>query len=331
MLASAAEGSFSWVRAAGADACPTREKLVAEIDKALGKPLAEALEGRAVEGVITHGTKGWDVTLYWRAPDGAPAGTREIHDESPGCAEVARGVVTSITVALVAGAVDAPARGTAAEVAPPPPPTSATAAPKPLENKPPVAPSAAPVASAEPAPEAAPLASRTHTGKVSLGGVVTVGWVPGVGYGMQLVAEPIVSGRFRVVTVATALAETAQRFPGVTAGISAIEFGSDLCATLLGGPRRILSAGVCGGARAGVLQTSVYTGLTNSGGARGSFAVELGGELQSNPFGPLILGLSMNARLNVAPYVLKGATGEAVFTQDLFGFVGAFRAGLQFF
>jgi hypothetical protein len=164
-----------------------------------------------------------------------------------------------------------------------------------------------------------------------LGGVVTLGWLPGIGYGMQLVAEPIVSGRFRVLAFATALAETAQRFTGVTAGISAIEFGSDLCTTLLSAPRRLISAAVCGGARAGVVQTSVYTGLSNSGGASGSFAVELGAELRSNPLGPLMVALAVDGRLNVTRYQLDGADGKALFTQDLFGVVSILRLGLQFF
>lgn len=334
-VASAApRGSFSWVRAEGADACPSREDLAVEIDRALGRPLADALEGRAVEGVITHGNKGWDVTLYWRAEDGSPAGTRTIHDDGPSCGAVARSVVTSITVALTADAVDARSRGASEGVAPEAPKPAATTeqTQKPLETKP-IATSAptttpAPVA---PPPESSGFLSRTHAGGVVLGGVVTVGWVPNIGYGMQLVAEPIVSGRFRITALATALAENAQRFTGVMAGISAIEFGSDLCATLLGQRRSLLSASVCGGARAGVMQTAVYTGLTNSGGSRGSFALEAGAELSSNPFGPLILGLSLNGRLHVTRYVLNGADNNPLFTQELFGLVAALRAGIQFF
>ncbi|MFO0587937.1 MAG: hypothetical protein U0441_10380 [Polyangiaceae bacterium] len=328
----APRGSFSWVRAAGADACPSREELAAEIDRALGKPLLEALEGRAVEGVIAHGNKGWDVTLYWRAEDGSSAGTRTIHDDGPSCGVVARSVVTSITVALTADAVDARSRGAGEGVAPEAPKPAPAAVTKPLENKPIAtsapATTAAPVA---PPPESGAIVSRTHAGGVVLGGVVTVGWVPGIGYGMQLVAEPIVSGRFRITALATALAENAQRFTGVMAGISAIEFGSDLCATLLGQRRSLLSASVCGGARAGVMQTAVYTGLTNSGGSRGSFALEAGAELSSNPFGPLILGLSFAGRLHVTRYVLNGADNNPLFTQDLFGLVAALRVGLQFF
>lgn len=316
--AQARAGSFSWVRAAGADTCPVREQLAVELDRALGKPLAEALEGRAVEGVITRGKAGWDVTLFWRAADGTAAGTREIHDDSPGCEGIARNVVASITVALTAGAVDAPSRLPA-----PTPPE----APKP--------PSTAPTA--EPAPEPPPAApepilpaDRTHVGAVMLGAVITVGWVPGVGYGMQLVAEPIVSGRFRLTSVATALAETAQRLQGVSVGFSAVEFGSDLCAVLLAHPRHWIEAGVCGGARAGVIQTSVYNGLQNAGGAQGSFAVELGGELRSNPLGPVWLDLHYSGRLNATQYVLGSAGSEPVYKQDLVGFVAVLRMGVQF-
>lgn len=320
------------MRAAGADTCPARETIALELDRALGKPLATALDGRAVEGVITRGKNGWDVTLYWRAADGTAAGTREIHDETAGCDTVARSVVISITVALTASAVDAPSLGTTAPTVAPPPAQPPAPAPKPLETKPILAAPPAPVEPpSEPSSEDWPSSSRTHAGAVMLGGVVTLGWLPGLGYGMQLVAEPIVTGRFRVLALVTALAESAQRFPGVTAGLSAIEFGSDLCTTLLSAPRRLISAAVCGGARAGAVQTSVYTGLTNSGGARGSFAVELGAELRSNPLGPLMLAFSVNGRLNVTRYELDGADGKALFTQDLFGVVSVMRVGLQFF
>ncbi len=316
--AQARVGSFSWVRAAGADTCPVREQLAVELDRALGKPLASALEGRAVEGVITRGKAGWDVTLFWRAADGTAAGTREIHDDAPGCEGIARNVVASITVALTAGAVDAPSRLPAPTPPEPPkpPPTAPTAEPAP---KPPPA-----------APEPFLPADRTHVGAVMLGAVITVGWVPGVGYGIQLVAEPIVSGRFRLTSVATALAETAQRLQGVSVGFSAVEFGSDLCAVLLAHPRHWIEAGVCGGARAGVIQTSVYNGLQNAGGAQGSFAVELGGELRSNPLGPVWLDLHYSGRLNATQYVLGSAGSEPVYKQDLVGFVAVLRMGVQF-
>ncbi len=332
-LAETPAGSFSWVRATGADTCPAREKVAAELDRALGKPLVDALEGRAVEGVIVRGKGGWDVTLYWRAADGTAAGTREIHDDSAGCDAVARSVVTSITVALTAGAVDARSLGTAAPTVAPAPPPPPPVTSKQLENKPSTA---APTASVDagappPDPEAGAPESRTHAGGVMLGGVVTLGWLPGIGYGMQLVAEPIVSGRFRIQALAAALAETAQRFPGVTAGVSAIEFGGDLCTTLLSHPRRLIAAAVCGGGRAGAIQTSVYSGLTNSGGSRGSFAVELGAELRSNPLGPVTVALSVNSRLNVTRYQLDDAAGKPLFTQDLIGFVSSLRMGLQFF
>lgn len=317
--AQARPGSFSWVRAAGADTCPAREQLALELDRALGKPLASALDGRAVEGVITRGSAGWDVTLYWRAADGTGAGTREIHDDSPGCEGIARNVVASITVALTAGAVDAPSR--------PPAPTP----PEPPKPPPPTAPSAAPVEKPPPAaPEPILPADRTHVGAVMLGAVITVGWVPGVGYGIQLVAEPIVSGRFRLTSVATALAEATQRLQGVSVGFSAVEFGSDLCAVLLAHPRHWIEAGVCGGARAGVIQTSVYNGLQNAGGAQGSFALELGGELRSNPLGPVWLDLHYSGRLNATQYVLGRAGSEPVYKQDLVGFVAVLRMGVQF-
>lgn len=319
-------GTFSWVRAAGADVCPARERLVEALDRALGKPLLAALEGRAVEAVIRHGAAGWDVTIYWRAPDGTAAGTREIHDDAAGCDGAVTNTVTSITVALTADAVDAPSRrppaasaAPAPPAAPPAPPATATSTPAGPDGPPP-APAPAPAAPGDP-----------RTGDVLFGGVLAVGWLPGVGYGTQLVAEPLSSGRLRFALVATALAETAQQLPGVSAGFAATEFGVDLCAVLVAHPRRWVEAAACGGARAGVVQTFVYSGPKTAGGGHGSFAVEVGAELRSNPLGPLLIGLTLAGRLNATRYTLSASTpGPALYTQDVGGFVSTLRVGVHF-
>lgn len=313
-------GSFSWTRATGADTCPARERLLEELDRELARPLLTALEGRAVEAVITHAAAGWDVTLYWRAPDGTGAGTRQIHDDGATCEGAVRNTIVSIAVALAANAVDArpsspPSKVTGSTAPPPSPPTS-------------TAPALPPPAVPVPMP---PTASGPGPGDVLLGGVVAVGWLPGVAYGVQLVAEPVVSGRMRATLTATALAETAQKLQGVSAGFAAVEFGADLCGVLLSHPQRWIEASACGGLRAGVVQAFVYSGPQNAGGGQGSFALEAGGELRSNPLGPLLLGLTFFGRVNATRYELAGSSaGAPVYTQDVGGFVTTLRLGMRF-
>lgn len=340
------------MRAAGADACPARERLIEALDRALGRPLLDALEGRAVEAVITRGAAGWEATLYWRASDGTAAGTRAIHDDGERCDGAVRAVVTSITVALDADAVDAPARA-APPGAPAPPCAPSPAPPSGPASAPSGSPGASPSGSAgaagstgaaagaaagsagaadgEEEAEGRGGAGGLRTGGVMLGGVLAVGWLPDVGYGMQLVAEPVVSGRFRFTAVATTITDAEQRFGTVRAGFAAVEFGGDLCATLLSYEPLRMDASLCAGGRGGVVQAFVYNGLTNAGGASGTFALEAGGELRFNPVGPLLVGLTVNGRLNPSQYVLPGPTpDEPSFTQSLAGMVGTLRVGVRF-
>ncbi len=300
-------GSFSWVRGAGADACPVREQVVTELDRALGRPLWAALEGRALEGVIVRAAAGWEVTLYWRAPDGTAAGTRRLHDDADGCDSALREVVTSVAVALGADALDARSRA-----APPDRPAAPTPAPAPAAPPAPIPP-ATPEAPLLAATISAPGPSATtapHLGDVMLGGVVAAGWLPVGGYGMELVAEPLVYGRLRVALVATALSEQPWTSKSVTAGLTAVDFGADGCGVVWAHPRRWLDAAACLGARGGVIQASVYKGLTGAGGAAGSFAVQLGADLRSHPWGPLALGLSAGGRVTVPRYSLGGIRGD---------------------
>jgi hypothetical protein len=163
-------------------------------------------------------------------------------------------------------------------------------------------------------------------GDVMLGGVFAVRWLPGIGYGLQAVAEPLVYGRLRVALVATALSEQpVTSLPGVMAGLSAVDFGADGCWVLWAHARRWLEAAGCLGARAGVLQGSVYRGLTDQGGAHVSFAVEGGADLRSQPWGPLVLGLTCNGRVTVPRY----SFGDTDVT-SLGAFVTTLRVGTHF-
>ncbi len=318
-------GSFSWTRARGADNCPSRASVGRELNTALGRPVEEALEGRSLDAVIERSESEWVVTLYWRAGDGTPAGTRVIRESSTGCDAPTRSAMTSVLVALGADGIDAhessPAPGSSSS----PPPSAASSSPPPVDN---AASSGTP--SEAPPAAAAPSADTVRAGDIALSGILSVGWLPAPAYGVQLIAEPLVWRRLRISVLASTLAEVRVTLGSVQAGFTALEFGVDACGTLV----RVASwvdLIACGGLRGGVVNSVVYQGTQGLGGAQAAFAAEATGLIRLTPVAPAVLEVGFIGRANLTQYELAGTPGGAsVYSQSIGAFITTIRLGVHF-
>ncbi len=294
--------------------------MVADLSSALGRPLEDALEGRALDVVVEHDADGWTASLYWRGADGAPAGTRVLRDASGSCDAIARSTRTSVLVALGADAIDVAAGpSTPPSPSPSPSPAPITLAPSPSPPPPPIT-------------GVAPPASTPATpGDVTIGGLLAIGWLPVTAYGLQLVAEPVVFGRLRVAIVASNIPEVAVSFGALQTGFAAAEFGADACGTVFHLASWVETV-ACAGARAGVVQAFVYNNAQIAGGAQGAFAAEVTGMLRLTPLGPAVVEIGAIGRVNFTQYALpRGAASmPPVYTQSIGAFVTMIRIGVHF-
>lgn len=317
-------GTFSWTRARGADECPSRARLLAELSTALGRPLEDALDGRALDAMVEHDGSGWTVSLFWRAIDGVPAGTRILHDSTPSCDAIVRTTRTSILIALGANAVEVTAGSSSA-------PSLVSSSPSSH------VPSPAPVGTASPSPSPPSVPSQSNEsrpvapGDVSLGALLAVGWLPVPAYGVQLVAEPAVYGRLRIALVASTLAEVAANFGSIQTGFAAAEFGVDACGMVFHLAPWVDTI-ACAGARAGVVQAFVYNNPQIAGGARGSFAAEVTAMLRLAPVGPAVVEIGAIGRANFTQYTLPIGTPTMppLYTQSVGAFITTIRLGVHF-
>lgn len=300
--------TLSWTRGAGADACPPRSFALAELESSAGVSLDRALAGRSLEVLVTRDEQGFAGSLFWRGADGALLVTRTLRAREGTCEEFSRAVITSALVALDTAVVP---QGQAAR------PTAPVA---------PIAPAPAPAP--EPAAGPGPTPARARMGDITLGGVLGIGWIPELAYGMQLQAEPLVYDRLRIGAVVTAIAEQ-QPLSIPNTGFSLVEFGVDVCGTLLRAPRVLEIAG-CGSGRAGAVQSFSYSAAARTGGTQGSFALQAGFAFRMNPVGPLVVGFEPVLRWNASRYRLTSGDGTTeLYSQGALGGSLVLRIGVH--
>jgi hypothetical protein len=173
--------ALSWVRAEGAEDCPTGRALAAEVERRLGRKVFDAAAERSFEVEVTRFGARYHSDVFVRDATGKALGHRALESDEPGCAALFG--ATALAIALVidpeaAQRESSVSQGVAAFEAPPP------AAP-PLVAPPPVV---APPAKAEPPPLPAPVAPAAMTPvTMSLRGTLLGGAVPGLAPGLGLV------------------------------------------------------------------------------------------------------------------------------------------------
>ena len=157
---------FSWVRADGAESCPGRPELAAEVSRRLGYDPFRSPFGQSLEGVVSRADGGWRVALFSRDPAGVMLGQRTIESEEPDCAALAEAVALAMALAI---------DPEAALRAPPP---EAAAVPPDPEPEPDAESESEP--EPERAPERGPAPGSEERLRLSLGAVGSLELVPGL-------------------------------------------------------------------------------------------------------------------------------------------------------
>ena len=92
--------SFSWVRGDGAQSCPGRAELAAEVARRLGYDPFQPAFGQSLEGVVERTSDRWQVVLYARDAEGVMVGRRELDSEEQGCAALGDAVALAMALAI---------------------------------------------------------------------------------------------------------------------------------------------------------------------------------------------------------------------------------------
>jgi hypothetical protein len=172
--------ALSWVRAEGAEDCPTGRALAAEVERRLGRKVFDAAAERSFEVEVTRFGSRYRSDVFVRDAAGKALGHRALESDEPGCAALFG--ATALAIALVidpetAQRESSASQGVAAFEAPPP------AAPAPIATTPPVV--ASPPKSELPPPAPAGPAALTPV-TMSLRGTLLGGVVPGLAPGLAL-------------------------------------------------------------------------------------------------------------------------------------------------
>ena len=206
--------ALSWVRAEGAEDCPTGRVVAAGVERRLGRAVFDVNAERSFEVEVTRFGNTYRSDVFVRDAAGKTVGHRLLQSDEPGCSALVN--ATSLAIALVIDPEAAtreppPGSGVAAFEAPPPPPP-APPPPPPAPLAPPPAPPPRP----EPRIPAPPPPSHT----VSLRAQLTAGLVPSTSPGFELAVTGRPSARWGYALAASyALSQTATR------GIGSLDVG----------------------------------------------------------------------------------------------------------
>jgi hypothetical protein len=139
--------ALAWVRAEGAEQCPTGRVLVTEVERRLGRPVFSAEAERSFEVEVTRFGDTYRSDVYVRDASGHTIGHRSLQSDEPGCSALVN--ATALAIALVidpeaAAHEPPPSTGVAAfeppvvalppPPPPPPPPPSPPPAPAPVSR-----------------------------------------------------------------------------------------------------------------------------------------------------------------------------------------------------
>ncbi len=214
--------ALSWVRAEGAEACPTGRVLAGEVERRLGRAVFDVAAERSFEVEVTRFGNTFRSDVYVRDAAGIAIGHRSLQSDEPGCSALVN--ATALAIALVidpeAGAREPAPKPASAAFAAPEPPAPVAAAPVPPPA--PAPPPAAPTELRLPAPE--PPTALT----MSVRGQVTAGLVAATSPGFELAFSARPGPRWGfALTGSYALSQTA------TVGIGSLDVGLTRASALL--------------------------------------------------------------------------------------------------
>lgn len=170
-MARASDSSFalSWVRLEGAESCPPKSRLAAEVESRIGRDPFASSADRALEVVASRSDGRWLVRIHVRDRDGTALGYRTLDSTAEDCSAIFSATVLALALTIdpraeqeraQLGSVQSAAAVGGGEVALTTPGTAPTEAP--LETAP--APTAATPPPATP-PPSAPAATQTFTAR----------------------------------------------------------------------------------------------------------------------------------------------------------------------
>ncbi|HYJ09701.1 MAG TPA: hypothetical protein VEX18_11850 [Polyangiaceae bacterium] len=177
--------ALSWVRAEGAEECPTARALATEVERRLGRVVFDPAAARSFEVQVTRVAGRYRSDVFVRDEAGRAVGHRTLENDEPGCQALFG--ATALAIALVIDPEAAgrqPAATAAFEASPPAPPP-------PLPAPPPAVPPTPPPRLAPPAPQP-PAVPVT----LSLRGHVSGALVPTVSPGVALAFSARPSARW---------------------------------------------------------------------------------------------------------------------------------------
>jgi hypothetical protein len=279
---------FAWVRARGAEACATGERVAVEVAVRLRKNPFSPAAARSIDVLVTRTAEGHRASLVVRDAAGAVEGDRELVSEGPDCAALASAAALALALAIDPAAALAPPPAAPDPPLPPPPPRSALA------------------------PALAPAPARAPS-SVSLRGAVGLGLLPRPSPGLALAGSAGVSPRVALTGEALFLPEVRATDARFAFGLTAFALGA--CATLASGAA--LDLGACGAVWAGSLHAVVHELVPAAPGDYAWAAVELGPRLRVRLASAVHaeLGAHLYAPLVRRPFLLEGHA-DPVFRQS---------------
>lgn len=199
---------FSWVRGEGAEACPAKPELAAEVARRLGYDPFMAPFGQSLEGVVERVGPVWTVRLYTRGTGGEPLGQRELSSESADCAALADVVALAMVLAID--------------------PDAALSAPRPSTS---VAGAAQANAVAAPEPEGGEASPESPEAvRLSLGAAGSYALIPEFGVGARLGVDGPITAELRWYGAVVHWAEHTAELGDASFGIGLTTFALGLCA-----------------------------------------------------------------------------------------------------
>src|SRR5258705_9370252 len=91
--------ALSWVRAEGAEECPSGRALVSEVERRLGRAVFDATAERSFEVEVTRFGNTYRSDVYVRDATGRAIGHRQLQSDEPGCGALLN--ATALAIALV--------------------------------------------------------------------------------------------------------------------------------------------------------------------------------------------------------------------------------------
>jgi hypothetical protein len=178
--------ALSWVRAQGAEDCPTGRALAAEVERRLGRRVFDAAAERSFEVEVTRIGARYHSDVFVRDAAGRALGHRALESDEPGCAALFGATALAIALVIdpdVAQRESGVSQGVAAFEALPP------AAPPPLVVAPPVV---APPPKTDPTPPVSAAPPPMTAVTMSLRGLLLAGTIPSLapGLGLAVTARP---------------------------------------------------------------------------------------------------------------------------------------------